>query len=146
MQKLDVKINRYVQDGLRWAKDEYTVRSGAMIRVTNSAPLEGPHTFTVVDEDDLPKTVKQLLNCRICEQFGKLHGFSPEGNAPPQHLFVENGTGTDTPPDVDQPGDSGFTGEKKGNHIDLRVTAARGTELYFMCLLHPWMQAEVVVR
>jgi hypothetical protein len=34
---------------------------------------------------------------------------------------------------------------KKGESIDLKVTAKKGTTLHFMCLIHPWMQAKVVV-
>ena len=34
---------------------------------------------------------------------------------------------------------------KKGESINLKVTAPAGTKLYFMCLIHPWMQAEVDV-
>ena len=48
---------------------------------------------------------------------------------------------------MDQPGDSGVIGPgKKGEFIDLKVTAKKGTELYFMCLIHPWMQAKVKVE
>ena len=47
---------------------------------------------------------------------------------------------------MDRPGDSGVTGPgKKGESIDLTVTAPPGTKLYFMCLIHPWMQAQVDV-
>ena len=47
-----VKVNRYIQDGLRWDKDVYTVKSGSTIKVVNNAADEGPHTFTVVVEKD----------------------------------------------------------------------------------------------
>ena len=47
---------------------------------------------------------------------------------------------------IDRPGDSGVTGPgKKGESIDLKVTAKPGTKLNFLCLVHPWMQAVVVV-
>ena len=47
---------------------------------------------------------------------------------------------------MDKPGDSGLTGKgKKGESIDLTVTAAPGTKLWMMCLIHPWMQAEIDV-
>src|SRR4051794_41536248 len=58
--------NRYFQDGLRWNKDVYTIKSGGTITVVNNAAAEGPHTFTVVKEKDLPKTLKQMNNCAIC--------------------------------------------------------------------------------
>ena len=66
----------------------------------------------------------------------------------PRVVVVEprDGVGQDTPPNVDRPGDSGITGNgTKGESIDLKVTAAKGKTLYFMCLIHPWMQAVVKV-
>jgi hypothetical protein len=138
--------NRYIQDGLRWNKDVYTVPSGGTLHIVNAAAGEGPHTFTVVQKKDLPRTGLQAVNCKICFALAKAHGADPNSDAPPKFPFLENGVGQATPPDVDVPGDSGITGKgKKGESIDLTVTAAPGTKLTFMCLIHPWMQAEVDV-
>jgi hypothetical protein len=140
------KINRFVEDTLRWNKDVYTVKSGGTLHVVNLAADEGPHTFTVVAKKDEPRTLNTLFNCQICEKLGKAHGADPNSNAPPKFPFLENGVGQSKPPLVDRPGDSGITGKgKKGESIDLKVTAPPGTKLYFMCLIHPWMQAEVDV-
>lgn len=145
-QKLKMKPNRYVQDGLRWNKDMYRVRSGGSLHVVNTVATEGPHTFTVVKKRDLPKTAAQAFNCKICNTLGAAHGVDPQSNAPPKFLFLENGVGQNTPPSVDRPGDSGVTGAgKKGESIDLTVTAKKGAKLYFVCLIHPWMQAKVIV-
>jgi hypothetical protein len=142
-----VVVNRYIQDGLRWDRDKYTVASGGTLHIVNVANGEGPHTFTVVAKKDEPKTGLAMLNCQICNKLAKAHGADPNSNAPPKFPFLENGIGQATPPDVDLPGDSGVTGSgKKNEHIDLKVTAPAGTKLYFMCLIHPWMQAEVDVR
>ena len=141
-----VVVNRYIQDGLRWDKDSYTVPSGGTLHIVNQAADEGPHTFTVVAKKDEPKTGLAMVNCRICQVLGKAHGADPNSNAPPKFPFLENGVGQATPPSVDKPGDSGVTGQgKKGEHIDLTVTAPAGTTLNFMCLIHPWMQATVHV-
>jgi hypothetical protein len=146
-QKLEMKANRYIQDGLRWNKDTYQVRSGGTLHIVNGDGTEGPHTFTVVAEKDLPKTAAQAFKCKICETLGKAHGADPNSDAPPKFPFLENGVGQATAPSVDRPGDSGVTGSgKKGESIDLKVTAKKGKDLYFMCLIHPWMQAEVEVR
>jgi hypothetical protein len=145
-QTLKVKVNRYIQDGLRWSKDVYTVRSGGTLHIVNGDGAEGPHTFTVVAKKDLPKTPAQVFNCKICKKLGQAHGADPNSTAPPAFAFLENGVGQATPPNVDRPGDSGITGSgKKGESIDLKVTAKKGKTLYFVCLLHPWMQAEVKV-
>ena len=136
------QINRYVQTTVRWDKDSYTVKSGGTLHIVNLAADEGPHTFTVVATKDEPKTLQQLFACPICQKLGKAHGADPNSNAPPKFPFLENGVGQKTPAQVNQPGDSGVTGKgKKGESIDLRVTAPAGTKLYFICLIHPWMQA-----
>ena len=146
-QSFKLKPNRYIQDGLRWNRDVYTVRSGGTLHVVNTAADEGPHTFTVVRRSDLPKTAAQAFNCKACNKLVEAHGADPNSDAPPKFQFLENGTGQDTAPNVDRPGDSGVTGEgKKGEFIDLKVTAAKGKTLYFMCLIHPWMEARVNVR
>jgi hypothetical protein len=146
IQHIKVKPNRWIQDGLRWNKDVYRVRSGGTLHVVNNAADEGPHTFTVVRRKDLPLTAKQILDCKICQTLGAAHGADPNGESPPQFPYLENGVGQNTPPNVDRPGDSGVTGSgQKGESIDLKVTAKKGTTLRFMCLIHPWMQAKVIV-
>ena len=140
------QINRFVQDTLRWDKDVYTVKSGATLHIVNLAAGEGPHTFTVVARKDEPRTLSSLFNYKVCNTLAKAHGANPNSNAPPKFPFLENGVGQQKAPSVDRPGDSGITGKgKKGESIDLTVTAPAGTKLYFMCLIHPWMQAVVDV-
>ena len=145
-QKIVVKPNRWVQDGLRWDRDVYTVASGGTLHVINTAADEGPHTFTVVKPKDLPKTAAQTLDCSICNKLAKAHGANPKSDAPPKFPVLENGVCQKKPPLVDVPGDSGVTGKgKKGESITLKVTAPAGTTLTFMCIIHPWMQAKVKV-
>jgi hypothetical protein len=140
------QINRFVQTTVRWDKDSYTVKSGGTLHIVNLAADEGPHTFTVVAQKDEPRTLRQLFNCSVCLKLAKAHGANPNSDAPPKFPYLEDGVGQKTPPQVNQPGDSGVTGKgKKGESIDLKVTAPAGTKLYFMCLIHPWMQAVVNV-
>jgi hypothetical protein len=148
VQTLKMKPNRYIQDGMRWDKDTYTIKSGGTLTVLNNAPGEGPHTFTVVREKDLPKTAAQAFNCKICNKLAQAHGADPNSDAPPKFQYLENGVGQATPPNVDKPGDSGvttITQPKRGEKISLKVTAKKGKTLYFLCLIHPWMEAKVVV-
>jgi hypothetical protein len=140
-----VKINRYIQDGTRWQKDVYHVKSGGKITIVNLAWTDGPHTFSVVKKGQLPRTVNQINNCAICQTLAREHGADPNSQAPPKFLFVENGTGSNTPPNVDRPGDSAFIAPTPHANVTLTVTAKPGTTLYFMCAIHPWMQAKLVV-
>jgi hypothetical protein len=142
----EMKPNQYLKNLLRWDKNAYLVKSGGTLHVVTTIADEGPHTFTVVKKADLPQNAKEMNNCKICGQLGQAHGFDPNTNGPPKFNYLENGVGQNTPPNVNKPGDSGLTGPgKKGESIDLKVSAKKGTTLYFLCLLHPWMQAKVVV-
>jgi hypothetical protein len=141
------KPNRYIQDGLRWAKDSYSVASGGTVHVVNGDGSEGPHTLTVLAKGDVPKTARNLFSCRACAQLTRAHGANPESDDPPRFNFLENGVGQDRAPELDRPGDSGLTGQgRKGESIDFHVTARAGTTLYFICLIHPWMQSKLVVE
>jgi hypothetical protein len=141
-----MKPNRYIQDELRWDKDVYTIKSGGKLTLQMTAPQEGPHTLTIVRAKDLPKTGKQVLNCKICLKLAQAHGADPNSNAPPKFAFLEDGVGQDTPPSFDKPGDSALSGPKKGDKVVLDVTAKAGSKLKLMCLIHPWMQAELDVK
>jgi hypothetical protein len=144
VQKVQFKINRYVKDALRWQKDTYQLRSGGTLHIVNKAD-DGPHSLSVVNKKDLPRTVKQINECKICQTIGEEHGADPSSDAPPTHLWVNDGVGQDTPADFDKPGDSVFIDGKPGSSVDVTVTAKKGTKLFFMCAIHPWMQAKVIV-
>jgi hypothetical protein len=143
---LVMKPNRFIQDKLRWDKDVYRVRSGGTLHVVSNEVDEGPHTFSVVKKSDLPRNAAEMNRCKVCESLGEAHGADPNSDAPPKFQFLENGTGSESSPNVDRAGDSGVTGPgKKNEFIDLKVTAKKGSTLNFMCLIHPWMQAKVKV-
>ena len=144
--KFKFKINRYVQDGLRWQKDVYQVKSGGTLHIVNKAE-DGPHTFSIVAKKDLPRTLKQINECSICQKIGQEFGITdPNSEAPPPHNYTEDGVAQDTPANFDKPGDSVFVGPNKGDSADAKITAKKGKTLFFMCAIHPWMQAKVIVQ
>jgi hypothetical protein len=136
------KPNRWVKDKLRFNKDVYTVKSGGTLRVVNTQAGEGPHTVSIVKKKDLPTT----FNCPVCDKLAEAHGADPNSPAPPKYQFVENGEGQKDPADFNKPGDSGITGDKKGDEFEVQVTAPAGKTLHFMCIVHPWMQAKLKVE
>jgi plastocyanin len=138
--------NRYIRDEMRFDRDVYTVASGGTVQFVMTAAQKGPHTLTVVAAKDLPKTAEQAFNCRVCHALARAHGADPNSDAPPKLKFLENGVGQNTAPKLDKPGDSGFLPARNGSKITFKVTAPKGTTLRFMCLVHPWMQAKLVVR
>ena len=136
------KPNRYIKDKLRFNKDVYTVQSGGTLRVVNTQADEGPHTVSIVKKKDLPSS----FNCPVCDELGKAHGADPNGNKPAKFDFVENGVGQKDPANFNKPGDSGLTGDNKGDSFEVPVTAPAGKTLRFMCIVHPWMQAKLKVE
>lgn len=146
VEKDTYKINRYDKAGLRWNHDDYDVKSGGTLHIVNNAPNIGPHSWTVVKKKDLPRTNKQINNCKVCERIGEAHGADPNSQGPPKYQYLENGKGQNTPPNVDRPGDSALLGPNKGDALNLHVTAKKGKTLHFMCVIHPWMQARVHVK
>lgn len=145
IQSFKMKPNRYIQDGSRWDKDIYKVRPGGTVTLVNNAPDAGPHTLTAVKKSDLPKTAAQAFNCKTCNELGEAHGADPNSDAPPTFMFLENGVGSEAPPKFDRPGDSALAGPNKGDKMTFDVTAKKGSKLYMLCLIHPWMQARVDV-
>ena len=143
---LEMKPNRYIKDTMRFNKDVYRVNSGGTLRVVNNKPQEGPHTVSIVKKRDLPKTAQQAFNCKACNAFFKAHGADPNDEGPPKFSFVENGKGQNEPASFDRPGDSGVTGPRKGSSFEAPVTAPAGTTRWFVCALHPWMQAKLKVE
>jgi hypothetical protein len=144
-----LKPNRYYQEGLRWDKDVYTVKSGGSVVLQFTADEHGPHTLSAVAAKDMPKNMKQANKCfspsGACSKVGAAHGADPNSDAPPKFPFVENGKGQATPSNLDRPGDSVLTGEKKGSKVTVKVTAKKGTTLNLLCVLHPQMQAQLKV-
>jgi len=138
----EFKPNRYIKDKLRYNKDVYTVQSGGTLRVVNTQPDEGPHTVSIVKKRDLPTS----FNCPVCDKLGEAHGADPNGNKPAKFDFVENGVGQKDPANFNKPGDSGLTGDNKGDSFEVPVTAPAGKTLRFMCIVHPWMQAKLKVE
>ena len=143
---LEMKPNRYIMDRMRFNKDTYEVNSGGTLRVVNNKPQEGPHTVSIVRRRDLPTNANEAFNCRSCNAIGQAHGADPNSDAPPEFPFVEDGKGQNDPSNFNRPGDSGITGPRKGSSFEVPVTAPAGSTRFFLCAIHPWMQAKLRVE
>jgi len=135
------KVNGYFKDSVHFAGGTVTVRSGGTITLTNMT--EDEHTFSIVKPSQLPRTLKQIENCKVCGEIAKSHGVNPEAppSGPPPIPVVNVGA-----PGFNQPGDSAVIGPKgHGGPVTLKVTAPAGTTLDFMCAIHSWMQGRIKV-
>lgn len=142
------KIGKYAQENMRYAPTTLTVRSGGTLTIVNKDPsgME-PHTFSIVKRSQLPRSNGKITACSnlaagsICRDVAVSHGVNPNSppQGPPPKLVVDVGaTG------IDQPGDSVFLGPGFPPQT-LKITAKPGTTLYYMCVVHPWMQGSIKV-
>jgi plastocyanin len=130
-------INKYAQDLSRFSPGAVTIKSGGTLTVKAKGPA--PHSFSVVKASQLPKTTKQIEQCKVCQTLATAHGADPHSDAPPTKPVVDVGaTG------IDQAGDSVFLAPS--STTKLKITAKKGTTLYFMCAIHPWMQGKLQVK
>ncbi|MGC2374132.1 MAG: hypothetical protein WA484_09685 [Solirubrobacteraceae bacterium] len=137
------KPNAYIKDSVHFVAGTTTVRSGGTVTLTNSS--EDPHTLSIVKPSQLPRTLAQIENCKICGELSKAHGVNPEGpppSGPPPIPLVNVG-----PAGFDEPGDSIFVGPHgPGGQVSFKVTAPAGSTLNFMCIIHPWMRGRILVK
>jgi hypothetical protein len=128
-----------IQSTLRYNPGKISIASGAMLTVQNVSQTSG-HTFSLVNESDFPQTFNQATNgCfspnYVCSKIIASH-FPP--GQPPVFFVDANGDGG-----FDVPGDSEIL--KTRGTFSVKITAPAGTDLYFMCAFHPWMQGEIHV-
>ena len=104
----------------------------------------GPHTFSMVQQQDIPKSNKQIKSCQkrghICR-----HIFHWHKNGHVQ-LAKAGRQGWDVEGSLKRKGDSWFTGETLGAHFRQRVAGDAPHVLTFMCAIHPFMHGSIVVK
>jgi hypothetical protein len=136
---IKVKVNKYFQDGSRFAPGNVVLASGGTLTLKNKG--EAPHTFSIVAKKDLPKGPLKILSCggpgTVCETIFTAHAFDQDGN--PTKPVVDVGS-----PGIDQVGDSLAIAPKSTQKV--AISAKKGTTLYFMCGIHAWMQGKLKVR
>jgi plastocyanin len=145
-----VKPGKFVMDNQRFKKRDTTVKSGATVKLVNRSETEDPHTITFVEKRFLPEQFESGIE----EQLFAAHQVDPNNEeAPPGVLVVDNGAavpegGTlnvDTGFSKTVLGDSAFIapGQKS---FSFKVTADKGSKLFYFCAVHPWMQGKITVR
>ena len=113
--------NQYVQSTFHFTPGTITVRSGSSAQWVNAT--SDPHTVTIVKPGQVPSTVNQVFNCKVCAT-----------QAPSANVGA---------PGLDAPGDSLFV--RPDGSVSAPVTAKPGTTLHYICIFHPWMQGVINV-
>lgn len=128
-----------------------TVTAGAPLRIRNLSDPEkiGPHTFTLVAANAVPRSQKAMKTCftpgKLCMTVAIAHEFDEKTEKINRPLVEAGQPGWDKRfSRTVRKGDSWFT-EKKGETFEQPVAARAGTVLRYFCAVHPEMQGKIKV-
>ena len=146
-----VKPGKFLKVNMRFKAYNTTVKSGATVSLVNKIREEPePHTITFVEKRFLPKMFESGLE----EQLFTAHQIDPANpEAPPAAPVVDNGVPVepgallkaDTPFSKTVMGDSAFIAPNQKS-FRFKVTADKGSRLFYYCVLHSWMQGKITVN
>lgn len=128
-----------------------TVRVGDILKIRSLTDGRnvGPHTFSLAQPRVIPETKSDRNRCfapgGVCLAIAKAHtGGKPDG--PVTDNPAEAGkAGWDTQFTSSKFGDSWYSGSKPGNSFKQIVSAKAGSELTFVCAIHPNMNGSIKV-
>ncbi len=136
--------------GLRFTGSQ-TVATGQSLRIRNLGDprLHGPHTFTLVATNVLPRSRKSMQQCftpgKICLTAAIAHEFDEKTEKVNKPLVEAGKPGWDRRfSRAVRTGDSWYS-VKKNEEFTQIVSAKAGTVLRFMCIIHPEMQGRIRV-
>lgn len=128
-----------------------TVPAGDELQIKNNTNPRavGPHTFSLVREEDLPESNKEIKACSrkfegICGAIAKWHEVDLQTGQIGENPVEVGKQGWDRKGSLKRKGDS-IVLERKGEKFQREVTADPGKELYFVCAVHSEMQGEIEV-
>jgi hypothetical protein len=133
------KAGQSVFDDQRFTPRKFDIASGGHVTLRNRAKTEDPHTISLVKKAQLPDS----FDCAVCGEIFAAHGVNEETGDIANPVVNVGAEG------FDQPGDSIVIAPKRKKDVtkvSFDVTAAKGTTLYFLCAVHPWMQGRIRVR
>ncbi|MCI0352588.1 MAG: plastocyanin/azurin family copper-binding protein [Acidobacteriales bacterium] len=131
----DVVINSRIFANLRFSPGPVTIKSGDTVTWVDVDDTDAPHTITIANPQDLPKTFLDVLaSCVPCDP--ALAGHFPAG---PPVLVLDDGDGV-----FEDPGDSRLL--FAGQSFSATINVAPGTTLVYLCVIHPWMQGTIEVK
>lgn len=129
-----------------------TVERGATLKIKNNTnPRKiGPHTFSLVREEDIPKTNTEIKNCgkkfaKICGEIIEWHQVDLQSGVVGRNPAEAGGKGWDRKGSLKRRGDS-WVAEKRKQTFNQEVTASAGNTLTYFCAVHPEMRGKIKVE
>lgn len=128
--------DRLIRSDFHFSPGPISVDSGSSVTWNNGTDDE--HTITLVEETQVPEDFDAVFECRdpggVCRAALDAH-FATD---PPTEVIEAGAAGLDTS------GDSLLVDE--GGSVTAVISAPAGTDLYYICSVHPWMQGEIEVE
>jgi plastocyanin len=136
---------QFIKNNFRFVPRNITVNSGDVVRwVDRDRSADAPHTVTIGRRSDLPQNIAQLDACfapgGLCAETIEAHDPGLD-EQPPFNIRVNRGG-----PGLNARGDSLLFAGPFNQAIQGRVTAPAGRTLFYLCVLHPWMQGSIAVQ
>ncbi len=128
------EANTMISATFRFSPERLFPHTGERVAWLDQDHVPDPHTVTVVRKSQLPTSLAEAFNCDACNQALDAHF----GTGGPPVTRVNVGQ-----PGLDQPGDSLLLLD--GERIGATISAPSGTNLYYLCAIHPWMQGKLSV-
>lgn len=127
-----------------------SIESGEDLAIVNNTnPKQiGPHTFTLVEKSELPKSKQEMKDCakfktEFCVRILEAHKVNLKKGTIGKPSVDVGKTGWDK--SFGKKGDS-WVAEAEGEEEDRVVSAKSGTKLFYFCLVHPEMQGKLKVK
>ena len=130
--------NQYIRDTLRFAPGAIVVRPNERVTWIDRDEAPEPHTITVVSRRNVPNTIDEVFNCRVCALANQHLEDPNDQNSDIARVKVDVGR-----PGLNTQGDSLLLAP--GGRISARVTAGVGSTVHYFCAIHAWMQGSIRV-
>jgi hypothetical protein len=129
-----------------------TVAAGDKLVIKNNTNPRavGPHTFSLVRQQDLPTSKNQIKACGkklkgICGAIVKWHDVNIDTGEVGENPVDVGKNGWDQKGSLKRKGDSVVLDRGRGQRFGRPVTAPVGKTLYYICAVHPFMQGPIEV-
>lgn len=140
--KITFRANRGISDSMHFNRDVVRVQSGGKIVLVERT--KQAHTFSLVRRGEVPGSLREVENCfgrGPCDEIAVAHGaINPDTGEEQDPTTPLVNVGKEG---FNEPGDSVLI--PPSGRATVKVSAAAGTTLHFICAIHPWMQGKVKV-